>query len=105
MIKSSEVINSTVAILIGFLIAIILAQIHFFKLIASFSIGLIFKPENWWMRAITLIIILGALAFAHVLSKMVEQNLKKSGKKKEESELKQKVKEVKALSKEVTGID
>lgn len=84
---------------IGIGCAILLAQVRAIKLIVNFFLDLFGKQENWWIRAIIMIIAFGFLAAGIVLSKMLSQYMRKSRERKDKSELKQ----TKSELKEFTG--
>lgn len=96
-VESSKAISGGTATLIGVAGATLLAQIRLLKVIATFLLDLIFRQENWWIRSIILILIVGALVFTNTLSKLVEKYFKKKSAEKVHEEEKEDVKEVKTI--------
>lgn len=71
IVKSFGFVKEGFAFLIGIGVAIIFAQTRIIKVVATFLLDLVFKQENWWMRTIIVVLILGIFAVAHVMSKLV----------------------------------
>lgn len=100
-ISASEIIKGWLAISIGFLLSVILAQTGILKTISLFAISIIFKPENWWMRLILGAIALILFALLFYISRLIEKAIKEKLKKEEESKRKQTQKELEAFSTEI----
>lgn len=101
IIKSSEIIRGTSAVIIGFLFSIVLAQTGIFNSIAVYMVSVIFSPEQWWMR-----LILGAIALAIILiiayiSALTEKAIKENKQTQKQSKSEQTQKELEAVSREI----
>ncbi|MBU0466908.1 MAG: hypothetical protein KJ718_00445 [Nanoarchaeota archaeon] len=101
IIEAKTKIKGAYAFIIGLLIAIILAQARVIKVIATFLLDLIFKPSNWWMRIIVIIIVLAVVAIEIKESQILAKRLKENKIKKTQEEAEQQLKEVKGLTKGV----
>lgn len=94
-------IKGWTAVAMGALIAVILAQVQFFNFVITNTLNLIFKPENWWIRAILIIVALGVFMVVYVLSRLLDQYFKKREKAKKETELNQEVEKTREFNKGV----
>ena len=84
--------------LFSFIILVVFAQIKAISSFATFFVDLLTKEENWWVRAIIIVVTLGVIAVGYVLSKLVRQYFEKSKEDKDKKDTKQGVEEVKALT-------
>ncbi|MDO8459620.1 MAG: hypothetical protein Q7S74_00785 [Nanoarchaeota archaeon] len=98
IIESLGLVKGWTAILIGIAFAVILAQLKIFKIIATSTLNLIQKSDNWWMHLILWVVVLGVLACAYVFSSILAKNLKEKHKSKVEQESEQKLKEIKGVT-------
>jgi len=87
------------ALLIGIAgVTVLLAQTRLLKLIVTFTLDLIFKQENWWMRTIILIVALGIIALEFKSFKMFSLSLEKRKTEKVKTEQAQQLKVAKSFT-------
>ena len=86
---------------IGIVFASILAQINLIGIVVTSILDIIFKQENWWIRLILGILIIGAIVIAIYSWLYLSSYIKKQKKAGKEKEADQKLKETKAFVKGV----
>jgi len=108
MISSTLIARSlgakgVLSVVIGTIFTIILAQIKLIESIVIFTLDLILKQENWWIRLILTIVTLGVFLVGYILIRILAKYIGKEVGGKGEDEIKQKLSELKGLKRGLEG--
>jgi predicted membrane protein len=101
IIQSTEIVKGGISLLMGLVLAVIIAQTRILNYLAKALSDFLFAQESWWIRLIVGIVVFAAVIILYYLAGMISKQIKANKKKQLEKEQKQGVKELKELS---TGI-